>query len=260
MERLSGVAGALFTHHEPAELIIQQLAEIARDRGIHVTVAESDTIKAMYGGHRTESDERAGHGETFFGGHGRSGEGSDMEEDHDGGCGLEFLQKVDENRGSGCRTASLIKENAHAGDRRDDSTAKSRCQSQAMGPIGSSLQPLTVRIIFGEGQEMRQRDPVRGLCSPLVFFPEAPEDEDTGESEGQDEGEPGPLWHFRERRREVHPVECAEDDESNGHDNDREPPDDDRDEGDHEGCDERHQDHADSVCLAKLGGLPQPRH
>ena len=107
---------------------------------------------------------------------------------------------------------------------------------------------------------MRRRDSVRGSRPPWVFLLEAPEDEDAREGECQGKGEPGPLWHFRERRRKEHSVKGAEDDESNGHNDDREAPDDDRHKRGHENSDERHQDHTDSVYLAKFGGLSRSRH
>lgn len=106
---------------------------------------------------------------------------------------------------------------------------------------------------------MRRWNPVGRFGAPLVFFPEAPENEDAGEKNGEHEGKPSPLGYFGQRGRQVQTVERAEDEESNCHDHDRQPPDDHRDEGDHERCDERHQDHADPIRLAQLGCLERSK-
>lgn len=80
-------------------------------------MAQGDAIKIFERERSARPGESAGHGESFFGRDGRDGEGADVEEDHDGRCGLELLQKVDEHRGGGFGTAGLVEEDAHALDR-----------------------------------------------------------------------------------------------------------------------------------------------
>ena len=54
--------------------------------------------------------------------------------------------------------------------------------------------------IFALRDEAGGEETVRSFGFPLLFFAEAPEDEDGGEDDSEDKSEPGAIGHFGEDR------------------------------------------------------------
>jgi len=102
---------------------------------------------------------------------------------------------------------------------------------------------------------MRGEETIRSFGTPLVFFTEAPENEDAGQDARKDEGKPSSLRDLCKRGGEVYAIEGREDDEDREDDEGAYTPDYEGDDGDHAGCDESDEDDADTVGVAEGGCL-----
>lgn len=77
-------------------------------------MTDSDAVHILQRHFRAGERETASHAEAVLRAHGGAGEGVDVEEDDDGGCGLEFLEEVDKDCRGAVRGASFIEEDTHA--------------------------------------------------------------------------------------------------------------------------------------------------
>ena len=86
---------------------------------------------------------------------------------------------------------------------------------------------------------------------PLGLLPEAPEDKDRGEDDGQHEREPSALRHLREHGAEKSSVQGCENEVDRKDNIYGQAPDQDGHEGGHVSRDEGHEDDADAVGVPK---------
>lgn len=103
-----------------------------------------------------------------------------MEEDNNFGSGAEFPHELREDDGH--HVTNLVKENPDTVD--FGNCHASECLSEFDFTNG------------GSGEEVRGLDAIFALRGPLLFFTEAPQNEDEGENSGQQNCEPGAGGDF----------------------------------------------------------------
>ena len=163
-------------------LLVDYAAELRGDELLVVAVAGGDAVATGEARHaRDRVPLRVGDGGDV--------ESAQLQEDGEVGAGLELLQELRVDGGDGL--AGLVEEDAEALDGGELGAAEERVE--ALGGGGCSV---GLDVGVGRGEEARGRNAVAGLGRPLRLLAVAPEDEDRGEEDGEEQGEPGAVGDF----------------------------------------------------------------
>ena len=189
---------------EVADVVVDEGPEVAGDDLVRVAVADGDAVEVLQGARGPGAGEAPRDAEAILGRDGRGGERVDVVEDDDGRGGLELLQEVDEDGRGAVRAARLVEEDADAAEPADGRAAHAGGEAED-GAVG-----VLFRVLGPLGQELAGGHSVFAFGVPLVLFPVAPEDEDTGQKDGEAEREPSAVRDLCESRREIETVEGAE--------------------------------------------------
>lgn len=157
----AGSWGEVFVDSEIAQLFVDEHAEVLGDDHVHVAMADDHAVAVW--------DASALDGVALLGWDRGAGEGTEVEEDHDLRGGGEFVEELDEDQGS--HVPDFVKEDAEALDIGEGVSAEDGGEAE-----------LAIVILC---HQVRGLKAVFGFGFPLLFFAEAPEDEDAGQDDGE---------------------------------------------------------------------------
>lgn len=146
---------------EIAQLFVDEHAEVLGDNLVHVAVADDHAVAVW--------NASALDGVALFRRDGGAGEGTEVEENHDLWGGGEFVEELDEDQRS--HVTDFVEEDAEAFDIGEGVSAEDGCEAEL--------------VIVALCDQVRGLKAVFGFSFPLLFFAEAPEDEDTGQDDGE---------------------------------------------------------------------------